>query len=76
VTRSFKFLFAIAALVVALAAPGVARADDSSDGWTWTENSASVDGWSWNEESAPAPAGWSWDGEDRAPAPDGWTWTE
>ena len=70
--RSFNILFGTAALVVALAAPGVARAE----GWTWTDNSASVDGWSWNEESAPAPDGWSWDGEARAPAPDGWTWTE
>ena len=61
--RSFKILFGTAALVVALAAPGVARADESTDGWTWTDNSASVDGW-------------SWDGEDIAPAPDGWTWTE
>jgi hypothetical protein len=63
VKRSFKILFGTAALVVALAAPGVARADESSDGWTWTDNSASVDGW-------------SWDGENIAPAPDGWTWTE
>ena len=62
-TRSFKILFGTAALVVALAAPGVARADASSDGWTWTDNSASVDGWSWG-------------GEETAPAPDGWTWTE
>jgi hypothetical protein len=63
VKRSFKILFGTAALVVALAAPGVARADESADGWTWTDNSASVDGW-------------SWDGENIAPAPDGWTWTE
>jgi hypothetical protein len=63
VKRSFKILFGTAALVVALAAPGVARADESTEGWTWTDNSASVDGW-------------SWDGENTAPAPDGWTWTE
>ena len=62
--RSCNILFGTAALVVALAAPGVARADESSDGWSWTDNSASVDGWSWDGENAPAPA------------PDGWTWTE
>jgi hypothetical protein len=58
--RSCNILLGTAALVVALAAPGIARADESSDGWSWGDNSVSVDGWSWSDESAPAPDGWTW----------------
>jgi len=58
-------------LLVALALPALARADGSTDGWTWDGSSAA--------SSDPAPDGWTWDGSEAAnpgPAPDGWTWDE
>jgi hypothetical protein len=64
VKKAWNILLGTAALVVALAAPGVARADESTDGWTWTDNGASVDGWSWSDAESPAPQ------------PDGWSWGE
>ena len=63
------FLIGLVTLVLTLALPGVARADASTDGWTWDDGApAAID---------PAPDGWTWD-ENAAPlpAPDGWTWDE
>lgn len=55
-------------VLVALALPAVARADDHAPpapaGWTWDEASAppAADGWTWDETSAsPATDGWTWD---------------
>jgi hypothetical protein len=68
------FLLGLVALVLALALPGIARADGYTDGWTWDESAAP------SSEGAPAPAdpapdGWTWDAEVApAPEPDGWTW--
>jgi hypothetical protein len=53
-------LLGLICLVVALALPALARADETPDGWTWDEA-----GWTWDEPSAPSD-----------PAPDGWTWDE
>lgn len=44
-------LLGLTVLVLSLAAPAVARADDSTNGWTWDGDSA----------SAPLPDGWTWD---------------
>lgn len=61
------FFVGLAVLVVAFALPSVARADGTSDGWTWEDAVAT--------SPQPAPDGWTWD-TDAAPAPDGWTWDE
>jgi hypothetical protein len=70
-------LLTLVVVLVALALPGMARADESTDGWTWDEAAVT--------QSEPAPDGWTWDSEstqpspDPAPAdpsPDGWTWDE
>jgi hypothetical protein len=45
------FLLSLAILALTLALPAVARADDSTSGWTWDESSV----------PAPAPDGWTWD---------------
>jgi hypothetical protein len=90
VRRSWNILCGTAALVVALALPGIARADESTDGWTWNDGAAATDGWTWNDAAAsdpapatgePAPDGWTWADTDAPPsdsasepAPDGWTW--
>jgi hypothetical protein len=59
-------------LLVAFALPAVARADESTDGWTWDESVAT--------QTDPAPDGWTWDDAAATPspdpAPDGWTWDE
>jgi len=47
-----KFLLSLVCLFVVLALPGLARADTSTDGWTWDEPAAG---------SQPAPDGWTWD---------------
>ena len=65
------FLLGLVVLVLALALPAVARADESTDGWTWdgsvaTSTDPAPDGWTWDENAAPSPD----------PAPDGWTWDE
>ena len=69
--RSCNILCGTAALVAALALPGIARADESTDGWTWTDGpaatadgAAATDGWTWTDAGAGAPAtdGWTWDG--------------
>ena len=80
-----------AASVVALAFAGVARAEDSTDGWSWSDGAAAADTSSSTGDSAatatePSPDGWSWDGTEAAPAPepapapaagtDGWSWGE
>ena len=40
--RSCNILCGTAALVAALALPGIARADESTDGWTWTDGPAAT----------------------------------
>jgi hypothetical protein len=64
VKRSCLILFGTAASAIALALPGIARAE-TGDGWTWT------DGWTWSDGAAVTD-GWTW--SDGAAAPDGWTW--
>jgi hypothetical protein len=83
-------ILASAVSVIALAAPGIARAE-ASEGWSWSEATpvAETSGWSWGgaEGAEPAPTadpppsegtdGWSW-GETAAPSEgtDGWSWGE
>jgi hypothetical protein len=69
----------LVALVAAFTLPAVARADGSTDGWTWDE-SVVTQADPAPSQGDPAPDGWTWD--DAAitpspdPAPDGWTWDE
>jgi hypothetical protein len=69
--RSRIILFIVVALLVVLALPAVARADEIVDSTPAesvvpaTEPEPIPDGWTWDEAKAP-----------RAPAPDGWTWDE
>jgi hypothetical protein len=62
------FLLGLVVLVLAFALPAVARADGSTDGWTWDGSVAT--------STDPAPDGWTWDEDGAAPSPDGWTWDE
>jgi hypothetical protein len=60
------FFLGFAVLVLALALPAIARADDSTAGWTWDAPAAaspdpSPDGWTWDENASAAPDGWTWD---------------
>jgi hypothetical protein len=70
VKRSCLILFGTAASAIALALPGIARAE-TGDGWTWTDGAAVTDGWTWTDGAAVTD-GWTW--SDGAAAPDGWTW--
>ena len=60
VKRSCLILICSAASALALALPGIARAE-GTDGWTWNDGAAAADGWTWTDSSA---------------SPDGWTWTD
>ena len=66
------------ASVVALAFAGVTRADDGTDGWSWSDAAAAVEGSASTDSGSgdpaatglePSPDGWSWDGTEAAPAP-------
>lgn len=57
--RSCLILLGTAATAVTLALPSIARADFSTDGWSWGESATavsapggnlSIDGWSWGDE--------------------------
>jgi hypothetical protein len=60
VKRSCLILCGTAATVVALALPGLARADQSIDGWSWNDGAAAV---SDSGANTPMPDGWSWGDE-------------
>jgi hypothetical protein len=71
--RSRIILFVLAVLLVVLAFPGIAGADEAPDVTPSGEVTATEpvpDGWTWDEAAAPAeaivPDGWTWD---EAPAP-------
>jgi hypothetical protein len=83
--RSRISLFIVVVLLVLLALPAIARADETT-GSTSGETMAvtgepTPDGWTW-DEAPPAPEllpdGWTWDeaGPEPEPLPDGWTWDE
>lgn len=69
--RSRITLFILVALLVMLALPAIARADETTD----SPSSESV-----AVTSEPAPDGWTWDeaapASEPEPLPDGWTWDE
>jgi hypothetical protein len=70
--RSRIILFVLAVMLVLLAFPAIAGADetpDSTSGGGVTATEPAPDGWTWDEV---APDGWTWD----EVAPDGWTWDE
>jgi hypothetical protein len=57
VRRSCLILCGTAASVVALALPGLARADEGTEGWSWNDGAALVAD---NGAHSPSPDGWSW----------------
>jgi hypothetical protein len=81
--RSRISLFILGVLVVILALPAIARADETPDYASSKSVTATAepvpDGWTWDEAVTPesVPDGWTWD-EATTPEsiPDGWTWDE
>jgi hypothetical protein len=73
--RSRIILFVLAVLLVVLAFPAIAGADETPDVTPCGEVTATEpapDGWTWDEAAPPAepvvPEGWTWD-EASAPEP-------
>ena len=67
VKRSCLILFGTAATAVTLALPGVARADSSTDGWSWGEAPAAAS----VADQGPAASDTATSGN---PSTDGWSW--
>jgi hypothetical protein len=66
--RSRIILFVLAVMLVMLAFPAIAGAEetpDSTSGGGVTATEPAPDGWTWDEVAPPAE-----------PVPDGWTWDE